>query len=70
LKAEIFWAVKPCSVMVGYQRFGGPCCLHLQGEVNSHRLEDFISWGLKYVKLTVQSYSVNTMYYLGTSITL
>jgi hypothetical protein len=19
--------------MVGYQRFGGPCCLHLQGEV-------------------------------------
>jgi hypothetical protein len=22
-----------CSVVVGYQRFGGPCCLHLEGEV-------------------------------------
>jgi len=24
--------VVPCSVSVGYQRFGGPWCLHLQGE--------------------------------------
>jgi len=24
-----------CSVSVGYQRFGGPCCLHLQGEVTT-----------------------------------
>jgi hypothetical protein len=23
-----------CSVAVGYQCFGGPCCLHLQGEVH------------------------------------
>jgi len=23
----------PCSVVVGYQRFEVPCCLHLQGEV-------------------------------------
>jgi len=23
--------VTPCSVMVGYQRFEGPFCLHLQG---------------------------------------
>jgi hypothetical protein len=22
-----------CNVVVGYQRFGGPYCLHLQGEV-------------------------------------
>jgi len=28
---EVFWAVTPCSV-AGYQCFGGPCCLHLQGE--------------------------------------
>jgi len=21
-----------CSVVVGYQHFGGPCCLHFQGE--------------------------------------
>jgi hypothetical protein len=23
-----------CSDVVGYQRFGVPCCLHLQGEVS------------------------------------
>jgi len=25
---EVFVFVTPCSVMVGYQRFGGPYCLH------------------------------------------
>jgi hypothetical protein len=30
---EVFWVVTPCSVVVAYQRFGGPCCLHLQSEV-------------------------------------
>jgi hypothetical protein len=25
--------VTPCGVVVGYRRFGGPCCLHLQGRV-------------------------------------
>jgi len=25
-----FWNVTPCSVVVGYQRFGWPYCLHLQ----------------------------------------
>jgi hypothetical protein len=29
-QVEVFWVVIPCSVMVGYQRFRGPCCLHLQ----------------------------------------
>jgi len=28
---EVFWVVSPCSVVVGYQRFRGPCCLHLLG---------------------------------------
>jgi hypothetical protein len=34
-KVEVFWVVKPCSVVVGYQRFRGPYyyLLHLQGEV-------------------------------------
>jgi hypothetical protein len=29
-QVEVFWIVTPCSVVVGYRRFGGPCCLHLQ----------------------------------------
>jgi len=30
----IFWVVTPCTDVVQYQCFRGPCCLHLQGEVN------------------------------------
>jgi hypothetical protein len=33
LKIQIasFWVVTPCSVVVRYRRFRGPCFLHLQG---------------------------------------
>jgi hypothetical protein len=31
IQVEVFWGVTPSSVAVGYRRFGGPCCLHLQG---------------------------------------
>jgi hypothetical protein len=31
IQVEVFWVVTPCSAVVGYHRFGGPCCLHLQG---------------------------------------
>jgi hypothetical protein len=31
-EVEVFWFVTPCTVAVGYQRFGGPCCLHLYSE--------------------------------------
>jgi len=34
LLVGVFWVMTQCSVVVGYQRFGGPCCLHLQGEVD------------------------------------
>jgi hypothetical protein len=30
---EVFWVLTPCGVVVRHQRFGGPCFLHLQGEV-------------------------------------
>jgi hypothetical protein len=31
IQVNLFLVVTPCSAVVGYQRFGGPCCLHLQG---------------------------------------
>jgi len=31
LQVEVFWVVTPCSVVVGYQHFRGPYCLHLLG---------------------------------------
>jgi len=34
-QVEVFRVVTPCGVLVGYQRFRGPCCLHLRGEVAS-----------------------------------
>jgi hypothetical protein len=33
----VFWVMIPCNDVVRYQCFGGPCCLHLQGEVNGDR---------------------------------
>jgi hypothetical protein len=32
IQIAVFRFVILCSVVVGYQRFGGPCCLLLQGE--------------------------------------
>jgi hypothetical protein len=32
IQIEVLWVVK-YDLVVGYQHFGGPCCLHLQGEV-------------------------------------
>jgi hypothetical protein len=32
IQVEVFWVVTPCCVVIAYQRFGGPCCLQLQGD--------------------------------------
>jgi hypothetical protein len=34
-QVEVFCVVTQCSVVVGYRSFGGPCCLHLLGEVQA-----------------------------------
>jgi len=33
VEVEFYYVVTLCSVVVRYQRFGSPCCLHLQGEL-------------------------------------
>jgi hypothetical protein len=30
IQIEVFWVVMPRSVVIGYERSGGPCCFHLQ----------------------------------------
>jgi hypothetical protein len=35
IQVEVFRVVMPRGDVVGYQRFGGACCFHLQGEVFS-----------------------------------
>jgi len=31
-QVKVFWVVTPCGIVVGYQRFRGPYCLHLHLE--------------------------------------
>jgi len=35
----VFQVMIPCSDVVGYQCFRGPCCLHFQSEVNGTEKE-------------------------------
>jgi hypothetical protein len=34
IKITVFWVVAPCSLVGVYQRFRGPCCLHLMMEAD------------------------------------
>jgi len=36
----VFCVVMPCSVVVGYKWFRGPCCLHHHNTTWHHNLED------------------------------
>jgi hypothetical protein len=38
-QVKVFWVMTPCNVVAGYQRFGGTCYLHLQGEVSGAWIE-------------------------------
>jgi len=33
IQVAVFWIKRKCSDVVRYLRFGGPCYLHLQGEI-------------------------------------
>jgi len=32
IQVAVLWVMTPSSDVVGYQRFGEPCCLHLQSD--------------------------------------
>jgi len=44
----VFWLVILCSDVEGYKCFRGPCCLHLQGEMNG--IERRINIGRVYMR--------------------
>jgi len=49
-QVEFLWIVTPCNVVVGYRRFGGPCCFHLQGEcqITTEKGGGFPVWLMKH----------------------
>jgi hypothetical protein len=56
MKMAVFWVVAPCSLVEVYQRFGGPCCLHHQGD--THRLDGGGSKDLRNVGKLLPDYTV------------
>jgi hypothetical protein len=53
IEVEVFWVMTPCSAVVAYQCFRGPCCLHLQGK------EDGSSMGLSIFVSLPQNYTAS-----------
>jgi len=49
----------PCNVVVGYQRFRGPCCLHLLGDV-SHPGNFTLKMEAAWTSETSVSYNITT----------
>jgi len=57
VQVMVLWVVRLCSELIDYRRFGGPCCLHLQGIPQYHYAASqprrprlgirilFVSWG-------------------------
>jgi len=45
-QVQVFWYVMPCNVAVGYQIFGGPYFLHLQGKIFKQGLQEGLALNL------------------------
>jgi len=51
-QTEVFWFLMPWSVLVRYQRFGGPCCSHFHPE-------DWGSMDLRNTGILTQHYTTS-----------
>jgi hypothetical protein len=68
-QVQILWVLEPCSIVVGYQRFGRPCHLHVQDEEMLTSYYNII-WrlnpedlDLKYVCNTICHLTVPSLFY-------
>jgi hypothetical protein len=46
VQVDVFWSVTLYSVVVGYQPFGEPCCLHLQCEMKMEAAKFLETFGV------------------------
>jgi hypothetical protein len=60
---EVFWIVTPYSDVVGYQRLGGLCCLHLHPDSLSLVLLPYIYFHFLTLKMQVAKPSVTWVSY-------
>jgi hypothetical protein len=54
MKMAVFWVVAPCSLVEVYQRFGGACCLHHQGDAVFASVNVFLNTSSVYRELPLQ----------------
>jgi hypothetical protein len=56
---EVFWILTPCSVLAGYQHFGGPCCLHLRVKTSIWKLwtnhTQQRQWNISHLLFSIES---------------
>jgi hypothetical protein len=62
----VFWVVTPCSDLVGYRGFGGPCCLHVHGEVKWYRTMYFLNTITSLLIISVQKLFCESRSLVGT----
>jgi len=67
IQAEVSGVVIPCNVVVGYQRFGGPCCICLHPTTTLHGHTTQIPWSSHFtLKMEAASSSETLVSYHNT----
>jgi hypothetical protein len=51
IEVKVFWVVRLCRVVVRYQHFRGPCCLHLHPEVGDSMCSFYVFFCREHTKM-------------------
>jgi hypothetical protein len=60
MRVHVFWNTTQCSFVGRFQRFGGTCCLHLQGEREEGKRLIYLGDGDKTLPWKVDTYILTT----------